>query len=179
MKKIIIVILSVVFLSSLIYIYTQHNRQEFSEESVILNQNDEFFIRLFKLVNKRSRGHLSTKQFFQIFKSIVEYSDFYNLDKYEVAKLIAIESDFIPTARNKGSGASGLGQILPSTGRYLNKRYFQQRYYHLFEIDFNIKLICRYLRLLYNTKKTRKEVFKEYGGCSTNKYLKKIDKLEF
>jgi soluble lytic murein transglycosylase len=90
---------------------------------------------------------------------IMNYSQLYDLDPFLVAAVIHCESDNRPNAVSR-SGAIGLMQIMPDTGKWIAEKLGIKNYTDekLNEPDINIRLGCWYLRFLYD----------RYNGNMTN-----------
>lgn len=98
---------------------------------------------------------------------ILFYSQEYNLKPELVASLIEAESSFNEKATSS-SGAIGLMQILPSTGKYiaglLNDDFEKM---NLYEPKTNIKYGCFYLNYLTKKFNTEREILCAYNAGET------------
>lgn len=97
---------------------------------------------------------------------------------------IMVESNAIPTAVNKSSGATGYGQFLDSTARWVWTKILgnsNSTYYSDIRKDgkTNILMMAEYYDYLYSEYDNTFKVMKHYSGNSTNegasKYIAKVN----
>lgn len=98
--------------------------------------------------------------------------DFYanknDISKSLVAAIINTESSFDKNAKSK-SGAEGLMQLLPSTARFVAKKYsieFDEE--NLFDENKNIEIGCSYLRYLFDKFEDETTVLFAYNSGEGN-----------
>ncbi|WP_346871477.1 lytic transglycosylase domain-containing protein [Clostridium sp. UBA5119] len=98
-------------------------------------------------------------------KSIIEYSDMYNVDPNLVAAVINTESKFVVDA-SSSKGAIGLMQIMPSTGEWIARQLNIENFSieMLKNEDVNIEMGCWYLNYLKNQLKYTNEMLAAYNG---------------
>lgn len=88
--------------------------------------------------------------------------------------LIEYESNFDPENKNPNSTATGLGQFLHSTARWVaEKNGMQFEVEYLTDPSYNIKLIALYLNYLYETRGSWEGALKGYGD-QTATYHKRV-----
>ena len=88
---------------------------------------------------------VDTSTAYRIASALYEYTSYYRLNPDIVFKMIFVETGgtFLPNLRGR-AGEVGLMQLLPSTAFFIS----EGEDYDLYDIDDNIKLGCKYLRLL-------------------------------
>lgn len=104
------------------------------------------------------------------YKEVVnKYAKEYNLDPLFVLSVIKVESNFNPDATSN-TDAMGLMQIMPSTGKdianSLGKTNFKAE--DLYNPEINIQMGCYYLRNLYNEFENWDLVIAAYNGGRGN-----------
>ena len=95
---------------------------------------------------------------------------------------VMVESNGIPDAVNPRSGATGHGQFLDSTARFIWENVLGYTGYYpdlRKDGEANIKMMAGYYKYLYNTQGTTFKVIKQYSGNRTDggtqKYIDKIN----
>ena len=100
------------------------------------------------------------------YDEIVMYSDKYSVSPSLVASLINVESSYNPNAVSS-KGAVGLGQILPTTAKYLNTYYHINNDTDLTNPATNIEYTCMYLMYLSNKFPSLKAILASYNAGET------------
>jgi len=100
---------------------------------------------------------------------IIKYSEMYDLDPYLVAAIIKTESSFNKDISSH-MGATGLMQIMPSTGEWIAKNLGIDNFSQgmLQDVDLNIQMGCWYLNYLQKQFKYKNEVLAAYNGGMGN-----------
>jgi len=79
--------------------------------------------------------------------------------------LFQLESDFNPEVVNKNSGATGIGQFMPTTAKWIAEMHnLPYSYNLLFDPYYNIQLTVLYLDYLYDHYENWPLVLSMYGG---------------
>ena len=101
-----------------------------------------------------------------------------DIPPYLFLSIIEQESNFNPLNVNKTSGATGLGQFMPDTAKYIaGVEGVEYSYEMLFDIEYNIYLMGAYLEYLYKKHKDWILVLSYYGGYGGVKRNKYIDRI--
>ena len=96
-----------------------------------------------------------------ILSSVYQWGNYYKLDKDKIFRIIWVETGgtFNPNAKGK-NGEIGLMQLLPSTAEMLAG----DMEYDLFDINDNIHLGCKYLKILLKYSKDYNEAIAKYNA---------------
>ena len=160
------------------------NKLKIDNNSMIEKRNEE--IRFKKIVNsiiEKYKKRMSDVQREVLIKSVLYVGGKYDIDKYLIIKIIAVESNFYRKAKSKAH-AKGLMQIMDGTFKEVCKRYGLKNR-NIWNISDNIEIGVLYLKDLlimmggnlekalgfYNAGKYWRKYYKEYISK-----IKKIDK---
>ena len=102
-----------------------------------------------------------------------ELAEKYDINPHIVTSLFETESSYDSTAKNKDSTATGLGQFLAATGKYVyyDLLGYDGDYYHPVSAripQLNIEMTLKYLDYLVDYRGDIKSALKYYSGGSSN-----------
>ena len=100
-------------------------------------------------------------------EEIIYYARKYEIDASLLASIINVESHYDKDAMSN-KGAIGLGQILPSTAKYMNEFYhLNEPTIDLLDANTNIKYTSIYLKYLYQKFHDTRKVLASYNAGET------------
>ncbi len=110
-------------------------------------------------------------------ETVIEYADYYGLDRALVFAVIKTESSFNAKAKSK-AGAMGLMQLTKNTADYIAQSLGAEKYkdYDIFDVDININFGCYYLKYLYTKFKDINTALIAYNAGEGNVSIWLTDK---
>ena len=123
--------------------------------------------------NDDNHIELSREDIYKMASAIVDYSDLYDIPTNLMLGLLRQESAFDPNAVSS-TGAFGLAQILPSTGKHISK-HLNVKTYDLSDIQDNIHFGAYYIsKMLDRYKDNPKLALQSYlaGEANVDKFIR-------
>lgn len=170
-------------------IATLNAEKEEMREKLEISQTEYYNIseKLRRVEEERAQYRMKTEKYTPIIKRASLYPDSnvsylnmgfvetvftislqHNISPYIVFAVIDVESNYSSTARNKRSGAIGLGQIIKSTGEFIHYKLMNRtdKYVHesLLSAFLNVQYTIEYLSYLVSQRGSVDLALKQYCG---------------